>query len=200
MSKTFGLHERGSCDLTDAPLPFAGTNLYFWMCFIPVVVSSTYSVAKFMSVADHEAQFRSKCGSASLLLPYILYYQHFWCFEGYLFHRLLLLKSDRFFCHFSLDFNWIPLLIIVQLVIVVGTKLQHIIATLALENAMVKGPLPSIRPRDELFWFKTPTLLLKLIHFILFQNAFELATFIWFWVSAYTAPFNQVVCLTSSSE
>ncbi|OAE21033.1 hypothetical protein AXG93_606s1190 [Marchantia polymorpha subsp. ruderalis] len=69
----------------------------------------------------------------------------------------------------------------VVLVIVVGTKLQHIIATLALENAMVKGPLPSIRPRDELFWFKTPTLLLKLIHFILFQNAFELATFIWFW-------------------
>ncbi|KAL2649863.1 hypothetical protein R1flu_017991 [Riccia fluitans] len=68
----------------------------------------------------------------------------------------------------------------VVLVLVVGAKLQHIIATLAIENTN-RNPLTAIKPRDELFWFSTPTLLLKLIHFILFQNAFELATFIWYW-------------------
>lgn len=33
--------------------------------------------------------------------------------------------------------------------------------------------------RDELFWFGKPKLLLWLVHFITFQNAFEMATFIW---------------------
>ncbi|KAL3702360.1 hypothetical protein R1sor_020382 [Riccia sorocarpa] len=69
----------------------------------------------------------------------------------------------------------------VALVLIVGTKLQHIIATLAIENAVTRNPLTGIRPRDELFWFSTPRLLLMLIHFILFQNAFEVATFIWYW-------------------
>ena len=105
-----------------------------------------------------------------------------------------------------------------QLVLLVGTKLQHIIATLALESAGITGSFngPKFRPRDELFWFKKPELLLSLIHFILFQvchfigivlvncvyvmvllqrkfkliistltfwqNAFELASFFWFWV------------------
>ncbi|KAL3681961.1 hypothetical protein R1sor_024917 [Riccia sorocarpa] len=68
----------------------------------------------------------------------------------------------------------------VGIVLVVGTKLQHIIATLAIENAMTRNPAAAIKPRDELFWFSTPTLLLKLIHFVLFQNAFELATFLWY--------------------
>ncbi|KAL1563691.1 MLO-like protein 11 [Salvia divinorum] len=77
---------------------------------------------------------------------------------------------------------WIAL-IPVTLVLLVGTKLQHIIATLALESAGITGSFngPKFRPRDELFWFKKPELLLSLIHFILFQNAFELASFFWFW-------------------
>lgn len=58
-----------------------------------------------------------------------------------------------------------------QLVLLVGAKLQHIIATLALENAGITGfgTGAKLRPRDELFWFKKPELLLSLIHFILFQ-------------------------------
>jgi len=53
----------------------------------------------------------------------------------------------------------------------VGTKLQQVIATLALENAGISGFFSEakLRPRDELFWFKKPELLLSLIHFILFQ-------------------------------
>jgi mlo protein len=36
-----------------------------------------------------------------------------------------------------------------------------------------------LSPSDELFWFQTPRVVLSLIHFILFQNAFELAYFFW---------------------
>ncbi|CAI9754987.1 unnamed protein product [Fraxinus pennsylvanica] len=75
---------------------------------------------------------------------------------------------------------WIAL-IPVTLVLFVGAKLQHIIATLALESAGRGFAGPRIKPRDELFWFNKPELLLSLIHFILFQNAFELASFFWFW-------------------
>ncbi|XP_068645444.1 MLO-like protein 11 [Aristolochia californica] len=77
---------------------------------------------------------------------------------------------------------WIAI-IPITLVLLVGTKLQHVIATLALENAGVTGFFRGSRlnPRDDLFWFKKPELLLFLIHFILFQNSFELASFFWFW-------------------
>ncbi|XP_042041509.1 MLO-like protein 11 isoform X2 [Salvia splendens] len=79
---------------------------------------------------------------------------------------------------------WIAL-IPVTLVLLVGTKLQHIIATLALESAGITGSFnrPKFRPRDELFWFKKPELLLTLIHLVLFQNSFELASFFWFWLA-----------------
>ncbi|XP_019051520.1 PREDICTED: MLO-like protein 11 [Nelumbo nucifera] len=77
---------------------------------------------------------------------------------------------------------WIAI-IPITLVLLVGTKLQHVIATLALENAGITGFFTEtkLRPRDDLFWFKKPELLLSLIHFVLFQNAFELASFFWFW-------------------
>eukprot|EP01018_Ginkgo_biloba_P007396 Gb_14171 [translate_table: standard] len=63
--------------------------------------------------------------------------------------------------------SFVPLL----LVFLVGAKLQHVIATLALENAGVTGSHDGakLNPRDELFWFNKPELLLSLIHFILFQ-------------------------------
>ncbi|KAG6685591.1 hypothetical protein I3842_12G118900 [Carya illinoinensis] len=129
--------------------------------------------------------------------------------------------------HGSNLYFWIAI-IPIALVLLVGTKLQHVIATLALENAGITGFFTGakLRPRDDLFWFKKPELLLSLIHFILFQvgksmthlqivanlfscsflnfygltfnresktdvhvllcfnslqNAFELASFFWFW-------------------
>ncbi|XP_031502642.1 MLO-like protein 11 isoform X2 [Nymphaea colorata] len=77
---------------------------------------------------------------------------------------------------------WIAIIPIV-LVLLVGTKLQHVIATLALENAGITGSFKSykVKPRDDLFWFRKPEMLLSLIHFVLFQNSFELASFFWFW-------------------
>ncbi|KAF7141305.1 hypothetical protein RHSIM_Rhsim06G0196900 [Rhododendron simsii] len=61
-----------------------------------------------------------------------------------------------------------------KLVLLVGAKLQHVIATLALESAAITGYFneAKLTPRDDLFWFKKPELLLSLIHFVLFQEPF----------------------------
>ncbi|KAF4366356.1 hypothetical protein G4B88_026683 [Cannabis sativa] len=68
------------------------------------------------------------------------------------------------------------------LVMVVGTKLRHVVSCLALGVVEQTGPsiaANQIKPRDDLFWFGKPVILLRLIQFIIFQNAFEMATFIW---------------------
>ncbi|XP_024366302.1 MLO-like protein 14 isoform X2 [Physcomitrium patens] len=72
-------------------------------------------------------------------------------------------------------------LVPVVVVFAIGTKLQHVVATLALENTGVPAPLVGVllHPRDQLFWFNRPKLLLSIIHLVLFETAFELATFIW---------------------
>lgn len=67
-----------------------------------------------------------------------------------------------------------------QLVLLVGAKLQNIVATLALESVNTNEYYtePTLKPRDELFWFKKPELLLYLIHFILFQVSYYFASII----------------------
>ncbi|KDP44089.1 hypothetical protein JCGZ_05556 [Jatropha curcas] len=45
---------------------------------------------------------------------------------------------------------------------------------------VVKG-VPVVQPGDDLFWFNRPRLILYLINFVLFQNAFQLAFFAWSW-------------------
>ncbi|EPS64657.1 hypothetical protein M569_10123 [Genlisea aurea] len=95
-------------------------------------------------------------------------------------HNPVACSSDCSFAGSNLYF-WIALLPS-GLVLVVGAKLEHVSATLAMETAGLDGSFsrPKFRTRDELFWFKKPELLLSVLHFILFQNAFHLATFIWF--------------------
>jgi mlo protein len=82
------------------------------------------------------------------------------------------------------------------MVLLVGAKLQLIVTCLAREvRSKVEihktctnirlckrkdlKKMASVTPRDELFWFSSPRLLLFVVHFILFQNAFELAFFFW---------------------
>lgn len=71
------------------------------------------------------------------------------------------------------------------LLLAVGTKLEHVIIQLANEVAekhiAIEGELV-VTPSDEHFWFGKPKLVLFLIHFILFQNSFEIAFFFWIWV------------------
>ncbi|KAK8626838.1 hypothetical protein V6N13_134468 [Hibiscus sabdariffa] len=110
------------------------------------------------------------------------------------------------------------------LVMLVGTKLHHVVSSLALEIKEPIGPPTGaqVKPRDDLFWFGKPEMLLRLIQFIIFQNAFEMATFLWslwgfeqrscfmknhlmivfrlvsgvlvqFWCSSITVPLNVIV-------
>ncbi|KAK2638431.1 hypothetical protein Ddye_026226 [Dipteronia dyeriana] len=71
------------------------------------------------------------------------------------------------------------------LLLAVGAKLEHVISQLAHEVAekhiAIEGDLV-VQPSDEHFWFNRPRIVLFLIHFILFQNSFEIAFFFWIWV------------------
>ena len=58
-----------------------------------------------------------------------------------------------------------------QMAVAIGTKLEYIMAQLALESADVAEGCVGrcLKPRDSLFWFHKPELLLRLIHFMLFM-------------------------------
>ncbi|GLT70110.1 hypothetical protein SLA2020_422080 [Shorea laevis] len=87
----------------------------------------------------------------------------------------LLSNTNGWYAHYWLPF--IPLIII----LLVGTKLQVIITKMGLRiqdrGDVVKGA-PLVQPDDDFFWFGRPRFLLFLIHLVLFQNAFQLAFFI----------------------
>ncbi|MCL7032205.1 hypothetical protein MKW94_009455 [Papaver nudicaule] len=91
----------------------------------------------------------------------------------------LLLNVEGWHTYFWIAF--IPLV----LLLAVGAKLEHVISQLAHEVAekhvAIEGDL-IVKPSEELFWFSRPRIVLFLIHFILFQNAFEIAFFFWIWV------------------
>ncbi|XP_022933548.1 MLO-like protein 8 isoform X1 [Cucurbita moschata] len=69
--------------------------------------------------------------------------------------------------------SFIPLIIILA----VGSKLQAILTRMALEisekHAVVQG-IPLVQGSDKYFWFGRPQLILHLMHFALFQNAFQI--------------------------
>ncbi|XP_062205857.1 MLO-like protein 9 [Phragmites australis] len=77
-------------------------------------------------------------------------------------------------------FSTIPLVVILA----VGTKLQSIIAMMAIEiterHTVIQG-MPVVKLSDDHFWFGKPRLVLHLIHFASFQNAFEIIYFFWIW-------------------
>ncbi|XP_077231539.1 MLO-like protein 9 [Tasmannia lanceolata] len=85
--------------------------------------------------------------------------------------------------HGSYALFWLSILPLI-IILAVGTKLQAIIAEMALEikekHAVVQG-IPLVQLDDQHFWFGHPKLLLYLIHFTLFQNAFQITYFFWIW-------------------
>ncbi|KAI8569570.1 hypothetical protein RHMOL_Rhmol02G0288600 [Rhododendron molle] len=90
----------------------------------------------------------------------------------------LLLNTHGWYSHLWLPF--IPLIIL----LIVGTKLLVIISEMAIRcqhrGEVVKGVLV-VQPGDDLFWFNRPCLILYLLNFVLFQNAFQLAFMAWTW-------------------
>nr|GMD71226.1 MLO-like protein 6 [Ipomoea batatas] len=81
------------------------------------------------------------------------------------------------------SYLWLPFIPLI-IILLVGTKLQVIITKMGLRiqerGEVVKG-VPVVEPGDDLFWFNRPRLILFLINFVLFQNAFQLAFFAWAW-------------------
>ncbi|KAE8668676.1 MLO-like protein 6 [Hibiscus syriacus] len=81
------------------------------------------------------------------------------------------------------SYLWMPFIPLI-VILLVGTKLQVIITKMGLRiherGEVVKG-VPVVQPGDDLFWFNRPRLILYLINFVLFQNAFQLAFFAWTW-------------------
>ncbi|XP_065855571.1 MLO-like protein 8 [Euphorbia lathyris] len=77
-------------------------------------------------------------------------------------------------------------LIPVIIILAVGTELQSVLTQMALEivekHAVVQG-MPLVQGSDKYFWFRRPHLVLHLIHFALFQNAFQITYFLWIWYS-----------------
>ncbi|XP_039004884.1 MLO-like protein 6 [Hibiscus syriacus] len=81
------------------------------------------------------------------------------------------------------SYLWLPFIPLI-VILLVGTKLQVIITKMALriqERGEVVRGVPVVEPGDDLFWFNRPKLLLLLINFVLFQNAFQLAFFAYTW-------------------
>ncbi|KAK4367217.1 hypothetical protein RND71_015097 [Anisodus tanguticus] len=81
------------------------------------------------------------------------------------------------------SYLWLPFVPLI-VILLVGTKLQVIITKMGLRiserGEVVKG-VPVVQLGDHLFWFNRPRLILYLINFVLFQNAFQLAFFAWTW-------------------
>ncbi|GMI81635.1 MILDEW RESISTANCE LOCUS O 6 [Hibiscus trionum] len=81
------------------------------------------------------------------------------------------------------SYLWLPFVPLI-VILLVGTKLQVIITKMAQKiqerGEVVRGQ-PVVEPGDDLFWFNRPKLLLFLINFVLFQNAFQLAFFAYTW-------------------
>ncbi|XP_038718479.1 MLO protein homolog 1-like [Tripterygium wilfordii] len=83
-------------------------------------------------------------------------------------------------------YNWYTLswITLVPLVILlsVGTKLELIIMEMAHEiqdrSTVVRGA-PLVEPSNKYFWFSRPEWILFLIQYTLFENAFQMAYFLW---------------------
>ncbi|XP_021902653.1 MLO protein homolog 1-like [Carica papaya] len=75
-------------------------------------------------------------------------------------------------------FSFVPLIIL----IIIGTKLEHVIMEMAQEiqdrTTIVRGA-PVVEPNNKYFWFNRPHWILFFIHYILFQNAFQMAYFLY---------------------
>ncbi|KAL6128372.1 hypothetical protein ACLB2K_071727 [Fragaria x ananassa] len=107
------------------------------------------------------------------------------------FSAVLFLLSNAYGWH---SYLWLPFISLI-IILVVGTKLQVIITNLGLriqERGGVVMGAPLVQPGDQHFWFGRPRFLLFLIHFVLFQNAFQLAFFAWStWQFGITSCFHQ---------
>ncbi|XAR61518.1 hypothetical protein NMG60_11015965 [Bertholletia excelsa] len=76
---------------------------------------------------------------------------------------------------------WVTAVPLVVLLLV-GTKLELVIMEMAQQiqdrTTVVRGA-PVVEPSNRFFWFNRPHWILYLIHFTLFENAFQMGLFLW---------------------
>ncbi|EPS57158.1 hypothetical protein M569_17663, partial [Genlisea aurea] len=89
---------------------------------------------------------------------------------------LLLLGVHGWNIYFWVSF--FPLIMVLFL----GTKLGVVMAKMAMQltdqATVIRGAL-LVEPKDDLFWFSRPQLVLSLLHLTLFMNSFETSFIIW---------------------
>ncbi|XP_078433209.1 MLO-like protein 12 isoform X2 [Wolffia australiana] len=86
-----------------------------------------------------------------------------------------------FYTHGWYSYFWLPFIPLI-VILTIGAKLQMIITSMAnqiMDRRDVVRGAPQVHLTDEHFWFRRPKIILLLIHFVLFQNAFQLAFFVW---------------------
>ena len=62
--------------------------------------------------------------------------------------------------------------LIEQLVLIIGTQLEHVITKMAIEFQSVAIGVPDVKSSNKLFWFKYPKFIIRVIHLIIFQVNF----------------------------
>ncbi|KAI3849176.1 hypothetical protein MKW92_046570, partial [Papaver armeniacum] len=152
---------------------FGGIKIRMWKHWEDSIAKDKYDTTRHLNKVTHVHQHAFIkdhfliCGRDSAILSWL--HSFFKQFHG------SVTKSD----YITLRLGFITLLL------AVGAKLEHVISQLAHEVAekhiAIEGDLV-VKPSDEHFWFSRPRIVLFLIHFILFQNAFEIAFFFWIWV------------------
>lgn len=95
-------------------------------------------------------------------------------------YAIMLLFLNVYRWHILAWVSFIPLAILLS----VGTKLELVIMEMAQQiedrTTVVRGA-PIVEPSNNYFWFNKPHWVLVLIHFTSFQNAFQMAYFLWAW-------------------
>ena len=114
-----------------------------------------------------------------LLATEVFYLIYFLGWYSYLWLPFVPLIVSIILVHFIYSLCWtvqqthlMADMVLLQIILLVGTKLQVIITKMGLRiqerGEIVKGT-PLVQPGDDLFWFNRPRLILYLIHFVLFQ-------------------------------
>lgn len=89
------------------------------------------------------------------------------------------------------------------MLLIIGAKLEYIITQLA-KDVLHRAEAAQgtyVQVTDELFWFRRPHFVLYMIHFILFQNSFEIGFFIWIWVSSDQSHMCVfVICMVMNTD
>ncbi|KAJ6336457.1 hypothetical protein OIU78_012952 [Salix suchowensis] len=88
------------------------------------------------------------------------------------------------FCHPLSAVECLQMVHVHLILLLVGTKLVLVIMEMAQEiqdrSHAVRG-VPVVQPNNKFFWFNRPHWILFMIHYMLFQNAFQMAFFLWTW-------------------